>query len=60
MPLRDGLSFAVNMLRGFDLKKEIKVIASVTGYPTNIGPYSFASPGYPRFAIIAQLFTLKV
>jgi glutamate synthase domain-containing protein 2 len=28
MPLRDGLSFAVNMLRGFDLKKEIKVIAS--------------------------------
>ena len=28
MPLRDGLSFAVNILRGFDLKKEIKVIAS--------------------------------
>ena len=28
MPLRDGLSFAVNMLSGFDLKKEIKVIAS--------------------------------
>ena len=28
MPLRDGLSFAVNILRGFDLKKDIIVIAS--------------------------------
>tara|TARA_R110002050_G_scaffold176775_1_gene309773 strand:+ start:36726 stop:38276 length:1551 start_codon:yes stop_codon:yes gene_type:complete len=28
MPLKDGLSFAVNTLRGFDLKKDIKVIAS--------------------------------
>lgn len=28
MPLRDGLAFAVNMLRGFDVKEEIKVIAS--------------------------------
>jgi len=28
MPLRDGLSFAVNILRGFDLKKDIKVIAA--------------------------------
>lgn len=28
MPLRDGLSFAVDTLRGYDLKKEIRVIAS--------------------------------
>lgn len=28
MPLRDGLSFAIDTLRGFDLKKDIKVIAS--------------------------------
>ncbi|NOY47462.1 MAG: FMN-binding glutamate synthase family protein [Chlorobi bacterium] len=28
MPLRDGLSFAVDMLNGYDLKKDIKVIAS--------------------------------
>ncbi len=28
MPLRDGLSFAVDTLRGFDLKKDIRVIAS--------------------------------
>lgn len=28
MPLRDGLSFAYNTLVGFDLKKEIKLIAS--------------------------------
>ena len=28
MPLRDGLAFAVDTLRGFDLKKEIRVIAS--------------------------------
>jgi len=28
MPLRDGLSFAVDTLRGYDLKKDIKVIAS--------------------------------
>ena len=28
MPLRDGLAFVVDALRGFDLKKEIKVIAS--------------------------------
>ena len=28
MPLRDGLSFAVDTLNGYDLKKEIKVIAS--------------------------------
>ncbi|MGZ2371518.1 FMN-binding glutamate synthase family protein [Ancylomarina sp. YFZ004] len=28
MPLRDGLSFAINTLRGYDLKKDIKVIAS--------------------------------
>jgi len=28
MPLRDGLSFAVDTLRGFDLKNEIRVIAS--------------------------------
>jgi thioredoxin len=28
MPLRDGLSFAVDILRGYNLKKEIKVIAS--------------------------------
>lgn len=28
MPLRDGLAFAVDTLRGFDLKKEITVIAS--------------------------------
>ncbi|GEO20530.1 FMN-binding glutamate synthase family protein [Cyclobacterium qasimii] len=28
MPLKDGLSFAIDTLRGFDLKKDIKVIAS--------------------------------
>ena len=28
MPLRDGLSFAVDALRGYDLKKDIKVIAA--------------------------------
>ena len=28
MPLRDGLSFAIDTLRAYDLKKEIKVIAS--------------------------------
>ena len=28
MPLRDGLSFAVDTLNGYDLKKEIKVIAA--------------------------------
>ncbi|KHE90359.1 MAG: Ferredoxin-dependent glutamate synthase 1 [Candidatus Scalindua brodae] len=28
MPLRDGLAFVVDALRGFDLKKDIKVIAS--------------------------------
>ena len=28
MPLRDGLAFAVDALRGYDLKKDIKVIAS--------------------------------
>ena len=28
MPLRDGLSFAIDTLRGCDLKKDIKVIAS--------------------------------
>ena len=28
MPLRDGLSFAVDTLKGFDLKKDIRVIAS--------------------------------
>ncbi|CAN5330711.1 FMN-binding glutamate synthase family protein [soil metagenome] len=28
MPLRDGLSFAVDTLNGYDLKKDIKVIAS--------------------------------
>jgi glutamate synthase domain-containing protein 2 len=28
MPLRDGLAFAVDVLRGYDLKKEIRVIAS--------------------------------
>lgn len=28
MPLRDGLSFAVDTLRGYDLKKDIRVIAS--------------------------------
>ncbi len=28
MPLRDGLSFAIDTLRGYDLKKDIKVIAS--------------------------------
>ncbi|MFK5879674.1 MAG: FMN-binding glutamate synthase family protein [Flavobacteriaceae bacterium] len=28
MPLRDGLSFVIDVLRGYDLKKEIKVIAS--------------------------------
>jgi glutamate synthase domain-containing protein 2 len=28
MPLRDGLSFAIDTLNGFDLKKDIKVIAS--------------------------------
>lgn len=28
MPLRDGLSFAIDMLKGYDLKKDIKVIAS--------------------------------
>ncbi len=28
MPLRDGLAFAVDTLRGFNLKKDIKVIAS--------------------------------
>jgi len=27
-PMRDGLAFVVNTLRGFDLKKDIKVIAS--------------------------------
>lgn len=35
MPLRDGLAFAVDTLNGFDLKKDIKVIASgkvFTGY----------------------------
>lgn len=34
-PLREGLAFAVNTLRGYDLKKDIKVIASgkvVTGF----------------------------
>lgn len=28
MPLRDGLSFAIDTLRGYDLKKDIKIIAS--------------------------------
>jgi glutamate synthase domain-containing protein 2 len=28
MPLRDGLSFAVDALNGYDLKKDIKIIAS--------------------------------
>ncbi len=28
MPLRDGLSFAVDTLRGYNLKKDIKIIAS--------------------------------
>jgi len=28
MPLRDGLSFAIDTLRGYDLKKDIRVIAS--------------------------------
>jgi glutamate synthase domain-containing protein 2 len=28
MPLRDGLSFAIDTLRGYDLKKEIRVVAS--------------------------------
>ena len=28
MPLREGLAFAVDVLRGFDLKKDIKVLAS--------------------------------
>ena len=28
MPLRDGLSFAIDTLKGFDLKKDIRVIAS--------------------------------
>jgi len=28
MPLKDGLSFAIDTLRGYDLKKDIKVIAS--------------------------------
>lgn len=28
MPLRDGLSFAIDTLRGYDLKKDVKVIAS--------------------------------
>ena len=28
MPLRDGLSFAIDALRGYDLKKDIKVIAA--------------------------------
>ena len=28
MPLRDGLAFAVDMLRGYDVKKQVKVIAS--------------------------------
>jgi glutamate synthase domain-containing protein 2 len=28
MPLRDGLSFVIDALRGFDLRKDIKVIAS--------------------------------
>ncbi len=28
MPLRDGLSFAIDALRGYDLKKDIKVIAT--------------------------------
>lgn len=28
MPLRDGLSFAIDTLRGYDLKKDIKVVAS--------------------------------
>jgi glutamate synthase domain-containing protein 2 len=28
MPLRDGLSFVIDTLRGYDLKKDIKVIAS--------------------------------
>tara|TARA_R110001592_G_scaffold8105_2_gene44623 strand:- start:174485 stop:175981 length:1497 start_codon:yes stop_codon:yes gene_type:complete len=28
MPLKDGLSFAIDTLRGFDLKKDIKVIAA--------------------------------
>ncbi len=28
MPLRDGLSFAIDALNGYDLKKEIKVIAT--------------------------------
>ena len=28
MPLRDGLSFAVNTLKGYDLKEKVKVIAS--------------------------------
>ncbi len=35
MPLRDGLAFAIDTLRGLDLKKDIKVIASgkiLTGF----------------------------
>lgn len=35
MPLRDGLAFAVDTLNGYDLKKDIKVVASgkvFTGY----------------------------
>lgn len=28
MPLRDGLAFAVDMLNGYDLKKDIKIVAS--------------------------------
>ncbi len=28
MPLRDGLAFAIDMLNGYDLKKDIKVLAS--------------------------------
>lgn len=35
MPLRDGLAFAVDTLRGYDLKKDIKVVAAgkvFTGY----------------------------
>src|SRR5690606_15672002 len=35
MPLMDGLSFVANMLRGFDIQKHIKVIASgkiLTGF----------------------------
>lgn len=35
MPLMDGLSFVANMLRGFDIKKHIKVIAAgkiLTGF----------------------------